>query len=152
MPVKRPYHTIIPGLITIDRRPITEAGTLRSSVDGHPRGELFASFGVMGGFMQPQGHLQVASALIDDQLNSQAALDRPRFCISDGEAGGIVALEAGIPQRVIKTLEKMGHPAQFIDGYERALFGRGQVIIRNPESGVLTGGSDPRADGCAMSL
>jgi len=152
MPGKRPYHTIIPGLITIDRRPITEAGTLRSSVDGHPRGELFASFGVMGGFMQPQGHLQVASALIDDQLNSQAALDRPRFCISDGEAGGIVALEAGIPQRVIKTLEKMGHPAQFIDGYERALFGRGQVIIRNPESGVLTGGSDPRADGCAMSL
>lgn len=146
-PGKRPYHTIIPGMITKPSPP-----TPLPEGEGR-RGEgLFASFGVMGGFMQPQGHLQVASALIDDQIDPQAALDRPRFCIADGEAHGIVALEAGIPMKVIQTLENMGHPTQCLEGYERALFGRGQVIMHVPESGVLIGGSDPRADGCAMSL
>lgn len=146
-PGKRPYHTIIPGMITKPSPP-----TPLPEGEGR-RGEgLFASFGVMGGFMQPQGHLQVASALIDDQIDPQAALDRPRFCIADGEAHGIVALEAGIPMKVIQTLENMGHPTQCLKGYERALFGRGQVIMHVPESGVLIGGSDPRADGCAMSL
>jgi len=133
MPGKRPYHTIIPGMITRDN-------------------ELFASFGVMGGFMQPQGHLQVASALIDEGIDPQAALDLPRFCIDDGEAIGEVALEVGIPTDVMDTLKQMGHPTQAVEGYARALFGRGQVIIRDSESGVLFGGSDPRADGCAMSL
>lgn len=151
-PGKRPYHTIIPGMITKDRGLGTVDGPDRSSVSSHPSGDLFASFGVMGGFMQPQGHLQVASALIDDHLDPQSALDRPRFCISDGEAGGTVALEAGISREVIQTLQTMGHPTQFIEGYARALFGRGQVILRDAESGVLIGGSDPRADGCAMSL
>jgi gamma-glutamyltranspeptidase / glutathione hydrolase len=135
-PGKRPYHTIIPALIT---RP-----------DGGSE-QLFASFGVMGGFMQPQGHLQVACALIDDRLDPQTALDRPRFCILDGEAGGKVALEDGIPDGVMGGLEAMGHPVQPTTGYNRSIFGRGQVIIRQAEDGVLWAGSDPRADGCAMT-
>ena len=102
--------------------------------------------------MQPQGHLQVAIGLIDDQLDPQAALDRQRFIIQDGESGGWVGLEEGIPQEVITQLSKMGHPVEEISGYERVIFGRGQIILRDAESGVLWGGSDPRADGCAMSL
>jgi len=152
MPGKRPYHTIIPSMITLDGGRETEDGESRSAVSRPRSGEIFACFGVMGGFMQPQGHLQVACALIDDDLDPQAALDRARFCINAGEAGGSVALETGIPAQVIEALEKMGHPVEAIDGYGRVLFGRGQVIMRDPESGVLWGGSDPRADGCAMSL
>ena len=152
-PGKRPYHTIIPGMITKDGRRETGDGMSRFSVTGLPSGDaLFASFGVMGGFMQPQGHLQVASALIDDHLDPQAALDRPRFCIPDGEAGDGVALESGITADVMQTLREMGHPTQAVEGYGRALFGRGQIIIRDAQSGVLWGGSDPRADGCAMGL
>lgn len=133
-PSKRPYHTIIPALAT--------------SLDG----ELFASFGVMGVFMQPQGHMQVVLALADDGLDPQAALDRPRFCIESGKAGGRVALEEGIPVNVMAALAQMGHPVAPISGQARAVFGRGQIIVRDPQSGVLWGGSDPRADGCAMSL
>lgn len=140
-PGKRPYHTIIPGMITKDND--------RSPMGIH---QLFASFGVMGGFMQPQGHLQVASALIDDGIDPQGALDRPRFIIKDGTAGGVIGLEEGIPQYAIARLGEMGHAVEEISGYARAIFGRGQVIIRDHESGVLWGGSDPRADGCAMSL
>jgi gamma-glutamyltranspeptidase / glutathione hydrolase len=132
-PGKRPYHTIIPAMATT------------------PGGDLYASFGVMGGFMQPQGHLQVVVALVDDGLDPQTALDRPRFCIEDGTAGGQVALEEGIPQDTIADLAYMGHAVYPVGGYERALFGRGQIILRNPETGVLWAGSDPRADGCAMS-
>jgi gamma-glutamyltranspeptidase/glutathione hydrolase len=133
-PGKRPYHTIIPGMIT------------------HPGDTLFASFGVMGGFMQPQGHIQVVVALADDGLDPQAALDRPRFCIQGGEAGGGVALEEGISSQAIDALAAMGHPVEVVSGYERSAFGRGQIILRDARSGVLWGGSDPRADGCAMSL
>jgi gamma-glutamyltranspeptidase/glutathione hydrolase len=136
-PGKRPYHTIIPAMIT---RP-----------DGE-REALYASYGVMGGFMQPQGHLQVACALLDDGLGPQAALDQPRFCIEDGTSGGRVALEDGIPAETLHDLEQMGHPVFPLGGYNRALFGRGQVILREAENGVLWGGSDPRADGCAMVL
>jgi len=136
-PGKRPYHTIIPALAT---RP-AESGEA-----------LYACFGVMGGFMQPQGHLQVVVALADDGLDPQAALDRPRFCIVDGEAGGGVALEAGIPVETVERLGWMGHPVEVVEGHARALFGRGQVILRDAATGVLWGGSDPRADGCAMSL
>jgi gamma-glutamyltranspeptidase/glutathione hydrolase len=139
-PGKRPYHTIIPAMIT---RP--------ASADGETGEELYASFGVMGGFMQPQGHLQVASALIDDRLDPQSALDRPRFCIRGGDPGGPVDLEEGIPHQTIAALAAMGHPASLITGYDRSVFGRGQVILRQAEDGVLWGGSDPRADGCAMT-
>ena len=134
-PGKRPYHTIIPGMITHENSQ-----------------KLFASFGVMGGFMQPQGHLQVASGLIDDRLDPQAALDRPRFIIQDGTAQGAIGLEQGIPAEVIQQLGQMGHTVEEISGYARAIFGRGQVILKDDESDTLWGGSDPRADGCAMSL
>ncbi len=132
-PRKRPYHTIIPAMVTRED------------------GSLYASYGVMGGFMQPQGHVQVLSALVDAGLDPQSALDLPRFCIDVEESGGRVALEEGIPGDVVSDLEKMGHLVYTVSGYDRSLFGRGQVILRDAETGVLCAGSDPRADGCAMT-
>lgn len=134
-PKKRPYHTIIPAMVT------------RESDNS-----LYASYGVMGGFMQPQGHVQVLSALKDAGLDPQSALDLPRFCIDVDEAGGKVAIEEGMPKKTMDALQKMGHPIYEVKGYERAMFGRGQVITRDNESGVLCGGSDPRADGNAGSV
>ncbi|GAB4555299.1 MAG: gamma-glutamyltransferase family protein [Anaerolineae bacterium] len=127
-PNKRPYHTIIPGMAT-------------------QAGALWASFGVMGGFMQPQGHFQVMSAMIDDQLNPQEALDRPRFCLLDGTAGSVVALEEGIPVASMARLAELGHPIRPISGSGRGIFGSGDIIRRDPHSGVLFGGCDPRKDG-----
>lgn len=112
---------------------------------------LYASYGVMGGFMQPQGHVQVLSALVDARLDPQAALDLPRFCIGVEEEGR-VALEEGIAVETMSGLEKMGHPVYSVSGYDRAVFGRGQVIRRDPDTGIFCAGSDPRADGCAMTL
>jgi gamma-glutamyltranspeptidase/glutathione hydrolase len=106
----------------------------------------------MGGFMQPQGHVQVLSALVDDGLDPQSALDLPRFCIDVEEAGGEVAIEDSLPPDTVAGLQNLGHPLHTVSGYERALFGRGQVILRDGETGVLGAGSDPRADGCAMTL
>jgi gamma-glutamyltranspeptidase/glutathione hydrolase len=194
-PRKRPYHTIIPGMMTRLRTPLSPgpfplkgegefAGNLGIRVgkadpntqisdfippslpeegggeNNLPPGwdqrvgeeELFASFGVMGGFMQPQGHLQVVTALVDDGLDPQTTLDQPRFCIQEGETGGKVALEEGIDPQVVAELADMGHPVERVSGYSRVIFGRGQIILRQAESDVLWGGSDPRADGCAMSL
>ena len=102
--------------------------------------------------MQPQGHLQVATALIDDGVDPQSALDRPRFCIMDGTAGERVALEEGLSFSVMSELARMGHVIVPLGREGRTLFGRGQIILRNRENGVLWGGSDPRADGCAMCL
>ena len=133
-PNKRPYHTIIPAMATREED-----------------GSLYASYGVMGGFMQPQGHMQVACALIDDGMDPQTALDMPRFCIEPTEDGGFASLEEGIPDKTIASLARRGHPTRKISGWERALFGRGQVIVREI-SGVLVAGSDSRADGCAMTL
>jgi gamma-glutamyltranspeptidase / glutathione hydrolase len=135
-PKKRPYHTIIPGLIT------------------RADGSLFGPFGVMGGFMQPQGHLQVGLGLLVDALDPQSALDLPRFCIDidNGEQGGAVLLEEGIPWRVAAELSALGHPVRPVSGWGRATFGRGQIILRDSASGGLMGGSDPRADGLAMTL
>ncbi len=132
-PGKRPYHTIIPAMATRE-------------------GGLIASFGVMGGFMQPQGHLQVAVALFVDGLDPQAALDRPRFCILDGEPGGRIAVEEGIPFEVLASLAARGHQLVPVSGSERGLFGGGQIILRDPASGVLWGGSDPRKDGAAVAF
>jgi gamma-glutamyltranspeptidase / glutathione hydrolase len=133
-PGKRPYHTIIPAMITLD-------GPL----------SLFAAFGVMGGFMQPQGHLQVFLSLVEG-YDPQSALDLPRFCIAGGAAAGIVALEEGIPEKTAADLERRGHQVERVGGWGRALFGRGQIILRSAHNGILTGASDPRADGCAMAL
>jgi len=92
----------------------------------------------------------VVVGLVDDGLDSQSVLDRPRFCILAGEAGGTVALEEGIPLSTMARLAEMGHPVRPVMGHGRAVFGRGQVILRDRETGVLWGGSDPRADGLAM--
>lgn len=133
-PRKRPYHTIIPGLLT------------------RADGSLFGPFGVMGGFMQPQGHVQVVVGMLDDGLHPQAALDRLRFCIDVESAGGNVLLEAGLPRELVEGLRARGHPVTAeVGGYARAVFGRGQIIRREPD-GVLWAGSDPRADGCAMGF
>ncbi len=129
-PNKRPYHTIIPSMIT-------------------KNGELYASYGVMGGFMQPQGHVLVASNLINFHMNPQEALDHPRFCITDGTSGGAVALEDGIPLSVMSDLANRGHSVIPRTGMSRMIFGRGQIIMRTSD-GVLTAGSDPRADGMAI--
>jgi gamma-glutamyltranspeptidase/glutathione hydrolase len=132
-PGKRPYHTIIPGLIT------------------RADGSLYGPFGVMGGFVQPQGHLQTAVAMLDDGADPQAALDRPRFNILDGEAGGRVGVEAGVPEATVRELAARGHDLEVTSSWGRIVFGRGQIIRRDPD-GVLWGGSDPRADGCAMGV
>lgn len=132
-PGKRPYHTIIPGMATRD-------------------GELYASFGVMGGFMQPQGHLQVVSALVDDEVDPQSALDRPRFCVMGGDAAGQIALEDGLDFATLADLADRGHNVVPVTGSDRALFGGGQIIVRDASSGVLWGGSDPRKDGAAVAF
>jgi gamma-glutamyltranspeptidase/glutathione hydrolase len=134
-PGKRPYHTIIPAMAT------------RAADDS-----LYASLGVMGGFMQPQGHTQVLVGLVDDALDPQSALNRPRFCIEPSSTTGQVALEEGIPVNTMSALADFGHAVRPVSGIGRSLFGRGQVIYRDAQSGVLWGGSDPRADGCAMCL
>lgn len=143
-PGKRAYNTIIPGMLT---RPLEG-----SQAGGATEDELAACFGVMGGYMQPQGHVQVVSAMLDDGLDPQAALDRLRFCVEEGSAGGRVALEEGLPRATISRLAEMGHPVHIVSGYARSMFGRGQIIWRDADSGALWGASDPRADGCAMCL
>lgn len=142
-PGKRPYHTIIPAMATETVQDSTSADGIRE--------QLYASFGVMGGFMQPQGHVQVVVNLVEDRLDPQQALDRPRFCIEDGTSGGKVAIEDGISSKTRSKLEEMGHQIIRTTGHNRALFGRGQIIQRNANSGILCAGSDPRADGCAMT-
>jgi gamma-glutamyltranspeptidase/glutathione hydrolase len=133
-PRKRPYHTIIPGMIT------------RSS-----DGSLYGPFGVMGGFMQPQGHVQLVVGLADDGLDPQAALDRSRFRILDEAEGGSLVVEPGITSETRAELKRRGHELEGVEGLGRIQFGRGQLIRRDP-NGVLWGGSDPRADGCAIPL
>lgn len=137
-PAKRPYHTIIPVLSTF-----------------HATQDLHATFSVMGGFMQPQGHVQVLCNLLYHKLNAQEAIDTARFCIDceHGESGAShVFIEDGVSDEVIATLQsKYGHVLEKKVGVRgRAVFGRGQIILRNPTSGVLCAGSDGRADGCAM--
>lgn len=139
-PRKRPYHTIIPAMAT--------------------RGdELFLSFGVMGGFMQPQGQVQVLLNILHHGFTVQDALDAPRFCIGAGMAGpegatSEVYFEQGIDEETVKQLEAMGHKVKVVDGWGRFQFGRGQVIMK-VEAGedrlVWAAGSDPRADGMAIA-
>ena len=125
-PGKRPYHTIIPGFIIKD-------------------GQAWSSFGVMGGFMQPQGHLQVGINLIDFGMDPQTALDAPRFnWLKDKE----VALETAVSDDIRQILQQRGH-ALWEKG-KPLHYGGGQVIVRDPETGVLIGGSEPRNDGTAV--
>ena len=141
-PHKRPYHTIIPAMVT-----------------NPDDGSLHTVYGVMGGFMQPQGHVQVLLNMLAFKYNPQAALDAPRFCIGAGtpEMGKIldkVYLEEGISEDVAVELRAMGHDVEIVSGYQRGLFGRGQVIRCHMEDGrhVYSAGSDPRGDGGAFPV
>ncbi|MBI3177831.1 MAG: gamma-glutamyltransferase, partial [Chloroflexi bacterium] len=97
------------------------------------------------------GHAQVVIGMTDDGLDPQAALNRLRLCLEPGRPDGRVALEDGLPPDTVSRLASMGHDVFTLGGYERAAFGRGQIIRREPD-GVLWGGSDPRADGCAVGF
>ncbi|PWA11838.1 gamma-glutamyltransferase [Pueribacillus theae] len=122
-PRKRPYHTIIPGFLTKDNVAV-------------------GPFGVMGGFMQPQGHLQVVMNKIDFDLNPQASLDAPRWKWVEGKT---VELEHSVPNHIALALKDRGHDVRI--ALEPYSFGRGQIIWRDPETGVLTGGTEHRTDG-----
>ena len=127
---KRPFHTIIPALATRD-------------------GELWLSYGVMGGFMQPQGHLQVITNMVDFGMDAQDALNALRFQV----AGDGVWLEGDVDQDVVTGLHRRGHRVNVMHGPQRGGaggMGGGQVISRDPDSGVLSGGSEPRKDGAAV--
>lgn len=121
-PGKRTYHTIIPGFL---------------SKDGEPVGP----FGVMGAFMQPQGHVQVVMNTIDFKLNPQVALDRPRWQWIEGRQ---VELESSVPNHIAQALARKGHQVRV--PVTSGGFGRGQIIWRMP-NGVLAGGTEPRTDG-----
>jgi gamma-glutamyltranspeptidase/glutathione hydrolase len=123
-PGQRPYHTIIPGMLLRD-------------------GELLGPFGVMGGFIQAQAHLQLVSAIVDDGLDPQAALDRPRFRV-DGE---LVRLEEGLWDREPDLL-RLGYST--VRDPDVSAFGGGQAILVSGEA--LVGGSDPRKDGYAAGF
>lgn len=122
-PGKRSYHTIIPGFMTRDNRPV-------------------GPFGVMGGFMQPQGHLQVVMNTIDYGLNPQAALDAPRWQWLRDKT---ILVEQHFPNSIAAQLARRGHNIQV--ALDNGSFGRGQIIWRDRENGVLSGGTEPRADG-----
>jgi gamma-glutamyltranspeptidase/glutathione hydrolase len=120
-PGRRPFHTIIPGMLLRD-------------------GALAGPFGVMGGFLQAQAHLQLVSAIVDDGLDPQAALDRPRFMVD----GDVVKLEEGLWERDV-DLAKLG--IESVRETNAGYFGGGQAILVSGD--VLVGGSDPRKDGYA---
>lgn len=127
-PGKRPYHTIIPCMAT--------------------RGDaLWASFGVMGGFMQPQGHVQMLVNMLDFGMNPQQALDAPRFeLIEPYHSQNLVALE--YDQDTVGKLASLGHPIATPE--QTGSYGGGQIIVVD-EHGVRHAGSDPRKDGCAVA-
>ena len=126
-PKKRPYHTIIPAIATKDE-------------------ELWLSFGVMGGFQQPQGHLQVVMNMVDFDLKPQQSLDAPRFRVDlDSD---YVWLEDQLHEKISKTLKNFGHPIKVMS--EGMQFGGGQILERKFDSGLIIGGSDSRKDGCVV--
>ncbi|MCF6410933.1 gamma-glutamyltransferase family protein [Pseudalkalibacillus salsuginis] len=120
---KKTYHTIIPGFLTKGDQPV-------------------GPFGVMGGFMQPQGHLQVIMNTLDFHLNPQTALDAPRWQWIEGRK---VLVEPSFPNHIAQALARKGHHIQV--ALEGGPFGRGQIIWRDPETGVLSGGTESRTDG-----
>ncbi|HHW64796.1 MAG TPA: hypothetical protein GX403_12770, partial [Rhodocyclaceae bacterium] len=122
-PGKRTYHTIIPGFLTKGK-------------------EAVGPFGVMGGFMQPQGHLQVVMNTIDFGLNPQAALDAPRWQWTRDK---VVLVEPGFPDHLAQALARKGHQVQRT--LQSGSFGRGEIIWRDSKTGVLVAGTEPRTDG-----
>jgi gamma-glutamyltranspeptidase/glutathione hydrolase len=147
-PDKRPYHTIIPAMTVYHQ--------------GEFAGELHASYGVMGGAMQPQGHLQVLVGLCTLGLSPQAALDQPRWRLASlaagmgvqamgaAQPGGLLYMEEGWSFDTLAQLAAKGHQLAPVTGINDVVFGGGQVIMRNPQTGVLVGGSEPRMDGMAI--
>ncbi|KAG0185170.1 hypothetical protein DFQ28_009842 [Apophysomyces sp. BC1034] len=148
-PSKRPYHTIIPSMIT-----------RKSETGGH---DLDTCFGVMGGFMQPQGQVQVVLNLMHYLYDPQYTLDLPRICITQPHPtryefedvnASVVCVEEGIPEETIRDLEAMGHKCTRVKNHARQLFGRGQVIRvkADPRTGkrIILAGSDPRGDGYSI--
>lgn len=107
--------------------------------------------------MQPQGHVQVLLNMLAFKHNPQQALDAPRICIGAGmpDEGRVldmtVYLEEGISERVKDELKGMGHKTEIVKGFQRSLFGRGQLIRSTFDDGmqIFSGGSDPRGDGAA---
>jgi gamma-glutamyltranspeptidase / glutathione hydrolase len=135
-PGKRPFHTIIPAFVTKDGKP-------------------WLSFGVMGGAMQPQGHVQILVNLIDFGMTLQEAGDAPRLH-HDGSTdptgqltpmttGGVLELESGFPAETVRALMRKGHVVKFADGP----YGGYQAIARDPVTGVYAGASESRKDGHA---
>lgn len=124
---KRPYHTIIPGFLTKD-------------------GEAVGPFGIMGGFMQPQAHVQVVMNMIDWHLNPQQALDAPRW---QWVGGKNVEVEQDTPNHIIRLLQRRGH--NIIVQPDPYHMGRGQMILRDKD-GVLCGATEKRTDGQIASF
>ncbi|SER38387.1 gamma-glutamyltransferase family protein [Natrinema salaciae] len=124
-PGKRPFHTLIPGIVRFDE-------------------DDWAAFGVMGGYMQPQGHLQVLLNLLDDGMSIQEALDFPRWRY---QVDGQLAVEGRFDGEVLTKLARRGHEVRVMPPLH---FGGGQ-IARNAD-GVLSGGTDPRKDGAAIGF
>lgn len=122
-PGKKTYHTIIPGFLT-------------------RHGRAVGPFGVMGGFMQPQGHVQVVMNMIDFELNPQAALDAPRWQWLEGKT---IEVEPSFPDHLAQSLMRKGHIIRRANS--SGGFGRGQIIIRDEQNGVLIGGTESRTDG-----
>ena len=127
-PSKRPFHTIIPGFVTKD-------------------GAAVMSFGVMGGAMQAQGHVQMAIRVLLHGQNPQAASDSPRWQLLDG---GVVAVEEAMNERVIEGLRALGHTVQVEAGWANQSFGGAQLILKTA-SGYIAG-SDQRKDGQATGF
>ena len=120
-PGKRTYHTIIPGFLMKDGRPV-------------------GPFGVMGGYMQPQGHVQVMMNYIDFHLDPQQALDAPRW---QWLRDGTVSVESRFSPDLARALRRLGHDVRL--DLNTPSFGRGQMIVRLP-NGVLVGGTESRTD------
>ncbi|ACO47594.1 gamma-glutamyltransferase family protein [Deinococcus deserti] len=127
-PGKRPYHTIIPGFLTQGQHAV-------------------GPFGVMGGFMQPQGHVQVILNTLRYGMNPQQALDAPRWQWTSGKT---VEVEHGLGASLSRALAARGHDLKV--QLDPGAFGRGQIIWRDAKTGVLSGGSESRADGQAAAF
>ena len=125
---KRTYHTIIPGFLT-------------------KKGSPIGPFGVMGGYMQPQGHVQVVMNTIDFSLNPQMALDAPRWQWLSGKT---VVVERSFPGHIAKNFHGMGHDIRI--ALDSGSFGRGQIIWKDNQSGVLAGGTESRTDGAVVAF
>ena len=127
-PRKRPFHTIIPGLME--------------------KGDVAIGFGIMGGLNQAQAHAQFVSNLVDHGMNIQLALEAPRFTKLDF-GGCDVQVERRVPAATIERLRKLGHRVKVLDDFASPM-GGGQAVLFNRKTGVKFGASSPRKDGAAV--